>query len=309
MNAYVGEIAGLAAAVFWSMSAIAWGHAGRRVGAFATCSIRLAMALVMLCAIRAVTQGGVWPLHANTRSLLLLAISGVCGAGIGDLFYIRSISLVGPRLSMLLTTTAPAMAALMAALPPMHERLGAAAWAGMALTLAGVGWAVLENPDHRAWAVPKGAFWPGVFCGLAGSVFLAVGFVLTRAGLSGVQPGGLDPLSGTQVRVAAAAAFSWLSLPFMSRLGSTLRAFLDRRAMAIIVAGTVVGPVIGIWLSLVALDRLETGVASTLISAGPAIAIIPLAYLSHREKPTWRGVTGACIAVAGVALLVARHRL
>jgi drug/metabolite transporter (DMT)-like permease len=34
--------------------------------------------------------------------------------------------------------------------------------------------------------------------------------------------------------------------------------------------------------------------------------MIPLAHLSHGEKPTWRSIGGTIIAIAGVTLLVLR---
>ena len=83
---------------------------------------------------------------------------------------------------------------------------------------------------------------------------------------------------------------------------------MNGESMGIITGGTLAGPVIGIWLSMISVAHIETGVATALITTSP-IFVIPLSYFSHGEKPTLRGVVGALIAVGGVFLLVYRNSL
>ena len=97
-------------------------------------------------------------------------------------------------------------------------------------------------------------------------------------------------------------------LPFTGALPKVRLACRDWTTMKILFAGTLVGPVVGIWLSLIAFQHAEAGVATALINTGP-LFMIPIAHLSHGERTTWRGILGTLIAIAGVALLVLRDKI
>ena len=66
--------------------------------------------------------------------------------------------------------------------------------------------------------------------------------------------------------------------------------------------GAVVGPYLGVWMSLVASDRAPLGVAQTLCSLAP-VFILPFAVLIHKERVSPRAALGAMVAVGGSALL------
>ncbi len=67
-------------------------------------------------------------------------------------------------------------------------------------------------------------------------------------------------------------------------------------------AGAVVGPFIGVWFSLIAVQHAPVGIASTLTSLTP-IMLIPLSRIVFKESITWRAVGGTLLAVAGTAIL------
>jgi len=115
----------------------------------------------------------------------------------------------------------------------------------------------------------------------------------------------VEPFPATVVRVATAAVGIWCLLPALGAVRNTLRGFTDRRAMTIIVCGTIVGPVVGIWTSMIALAGVESGIASALISTSP-IMMIPMAFLAYGERPTLRAFVGTAIAVGGITLLMCR---
>ena len=58
----------------------------------------------------------------------------------------------------------------------------------------------------------------------------------------------------------------------------------------------------GIWLSLVAIQQAQLGIASTLMAL-PPIILIPLSYVLFRERVSWRAVAGTLLAFTGVALI------
>ena len=75
-----------------------------------------------------------------------------------------------------------------------------------------------------------------------------------------------------------------------------------RSGLLFTAGGAVVGPFLGIWMSLLACDRAPLGVAQTLCSL-PPVFILPFAHLVHKEHVSGRAVLGAFVAVSGVAVL------
>ena len=68
---------------------------------------------------------------------------------------------------------------------------------------------------------------------------------------------------------------------------------------------SVLGPVLGVWLSLIALRLTKTGIAATLMATTP-ILVLPLVVLLRGERVSPRATIGALVAVAGVALIFLR---
>lgn len=296
-----GEMAGLMTAFLWSLSALAWSVAGRRGGAVPVATVRIWLASALLLAGHRVILGCWWPAGTGSRSILLLAASGILGAGIGDLCYFRGLVMIGPRLGTLVQAAAPAMTAVLAYLLPPHEALSLRSVAGIGLITFGVAWVVTETQKGETWHSPRRERLAGLAWALGGAAGGAGGYVLSKVGMGRA----VDPLSASLVRVCASALFCAAVLPFLGKVRGTLQVLGDRPAMRVIWAGTLAGPVIGIWLSMAAVKWAPAGVASALIATSP-IMMIPIAFLAHGDRPTPRAVAGTFAAVAGVALLVLR---
>jgi drug/metabolite transporter (DMT)-like permease len=74
------------------------------------------------------------------------------------------------------------------------------------------------------------------------------------------------------------------------------------RTVLLVLGGAILGPVLGVSLSLFSLQRADAGVASTLSSLAP-IFLLPISYLVFKERFGWMAISGTIIALAGVALL------
>jgi drug/metabolite transporter (DMT)-like permease len=305
-STHVGEGAAILCALLWSVSLVAWSHAGARAGAITVAVLRTALATAVLAAAHWAFYGSPWPLRVPARSMLCLAASGLVSAGIGDILSIRSLALIGPRIPSVIMTLSPAIAVILAWWGPLGERLNAAALAGIALTTAGVVGVTLERPAGPTWRTPPGQFWPGVFCAAAATGCFGAGYVLSRMGLSG-EGAAIPPFSANLVRIATALLVCLAALPFYRRSATFRTTLRDRRTMRIILTGTAFGPIIGMYFSMIALQRAPAGVATALINL-LSIFILPLVYISHRERPSPRAILGAVVAAGGVALLAMRDR-
>ncbi len=294
---FLGEFAALATAVCWSFTAIIFTAAGKRIGALQVNLFRIPLAIILL----GVTYLLVWGHSAvPAGSPLMLAISGVIGLAIGDTFLFQAMILIGSRLSMMLMSLAPPLTAVIAYFF-LKESLSFTAIAGVALTVGGVFWVVAERlPDstgERKRVSPR-----GVFFAFMGALGQATGLVFAKKGLVPE----MNAMLGTLIRMASAGLLLWPATILARRVKNPLRLFSnDLTALRLMLAGVVFGPFLGVWLSLVSVKYTDTGVAATIMSTVPVL-MIPLVIIIEKEKPSLRAITGAVVAVAGVAILFLR---
>ena len=296
---FLGETAALLTAACWACTSILFGFAVRHLGAFRLNLIRVTLAAVMLGGLALLLFGTGWLVTARPRDLLILSISGWVGLTLGDWAYFQSLHLLGPRLGTLFITLSPPLTVLLGVFV-LHEHPGWRELVGMALTIIGVAWVVLERPTD---GTPRGHRIRGTVCGILGSVGQAVALVMSKAGMAG----GITPLPAAAVRMTAAMVATFALAAVTRRVAESINPGLDRRVIAATVAATILGPGIGIWLSLVAVQHTQAGIASTLISAVPVL-VLPLVVFVQKERVSPRAVFGALLAVAGVALLFLRGR-
>jgi drug/metabolite transporter (DMT)-like permease len=177
----------------------------------------------------------------------------------------------------------------------LSERLSIQQIMGITVIVGGIVIAMLgkEKGSKLNFKVPfKGFLF--AFGGAAGQAF---GLILSKKGI-----GDYDVISATQIRAITGGIFFFLLITFLRRWGSIRRAFLNKTGIKYVLSGSLVGPVIGVTLSLFAIRHTETGVAATLMALVPVFIIFPSAIM-FKEKITWFQVLGACISVAGCVLL------
>jgi drug/metabolite transporter (DMT)-like permease len=292
-----GEIAALATAFCWTLTALAFEAAGRRIGSLAVNLLRLSLAALFLAAFCAVTRGLPFPSDAPPAAWAWLSLSGFVGLFLGDLCLFRALVLIGARLSTLVMSLAPIAAAILEWAVSGHGILPLK-WLGMALTLAGVAWVVLERRPPESGR-PRGIPARGLLLAFLGAVGQGGGLVLSKIGMGEDL---YNPFASTQIRVFAGLAgfvLLFAALRAWPLLSSALR---DRRALGVTSFGAFFGPFLGVSLSLTAVQFIPAGVAQTIMGIVPVL-IIPFAILVRKERVSLRAVAGAVLAVAGVAIL------
>jgi drug/metabolite transporter (DMT)-like permease len=295
MESYYGELAALLTAFFWTVTALSFEAAGKRVGTLSLNLIRLVMGLVFLTLFLAVSRSAPVPFNATAHNWLWLSISGLIGFTIGDLLLFKGFILIGARVSMLIMALVPPITALIGWIV-MGEILSPANMLGMALVVGGISMVVLErNPESRQVALSRPL--RGVLAAFGGAVGQAVGLVLSKYGMRDY-----DAFAATQVRIIAGTAGFLIVVAvkgFWPKIGRALR---DGKAMGTMSLGAFFGPFLGVSFSLLAVKYTATGVAATLMAFVPVLIIAPSAIL-FKEKVTFREIVGAAVAVTGVAVL------
>jgi drug/metabolite transporter (DMT)-like permease len=72
--------------------------------------------------------------------------------------------------------------------------------------------------------------------------------------------------------------------------------------MKYILGGAIFGPLIGVSLSLFAIQNTNIGIASTIIAL-PPVFLLPIGYFIFKEHISWQAIAGTMLAVVGVGLL------
>jgi drug/metabolite transporter (DMT)-like permease len=298
LSELVGEIAAIGTALFFGLSSTFFTLAGRRAGSTTVNRARLLLASAIAIALHWLLRGEPLPLSAPLEAWGWLALSGVVGLALGDDLLFRAYVLVGPALSMLVFAMAPVMAAF-AGWAIFGEALTAREWAGIALTLSGIAWVVTE-PKRRSYVTSGRAYVAGLLFALGGAAGQAAGLVTAKLGL--VQ--GVAAQSANLMRLLAATVAIWTATAISGRVAAVLGALRDDgRTTLLTLGGALSGPVAGVWLSLLALERAPVGIASTLMSLTP-IFLLPIVRVVFAESITARALAGTIVAVAGVALLL-----
>lgn len=303
---YFGELAALGTALCWVFTAIFFSEAGRRIGSFRVNTIRLTMAVAIYVVLLWVSTGRLFPAEMTSGQVYYLGLSGLIGLVIGDGCGFKALVMIGPRLTTLLWSTAPIMATIIAWFT-LGEHLGWIDLVGILVTMAGVGWVVAERGDKSqnhfeldAEHPDRGTLIKGVVLGLLAALGQAAGLVLSKQAM--VMDQGLDPLPASFVRMLASMIMLWLYAGFTRQTGSVLKAVRHGSAIAFSAGGAVMGPFLGVWLSLIAVRMIEAGIAATLNATTP-ILIIPAVIIYYKERVSSRAWFGAVLAVTGVLLL------
>ncbi|TVQ86016.1 MAG: DMT family transporter [Bacteroidetes bacterium] len=293
MESRIGELAALGTAFCWTITALAFETASRKVGSVAVNFIRLVMALVLLSVFSYFNRGLFFPTDASVHAWYWLILSGLVGFVIGDLFLFEAFTLIGSRLSMLIMTLVPPITASLGWLI-MAEQLSWFNILGMVLTISGITLVIFQkhSPDGKAIQYPvKGLLF--AFLGAAGQ---ATGYVLSKYGM-----GDFDPFASTQIRVMAGILGFTVVVSFFRRWKAVFGALPQKKPMLLMLLGATFGPFIGVSLSLLAAQNTSTGIAATIMAITP-ILIIPPTLIFFKQKVSWKEIVGAIISVSGVSL-------
>lgn len=297
MEERIGELAALFTAICWTATAIAFEAASRKVGSVPVNIIRLMMALVMISLFSWIRRGFILPFDASAFNWQWLTISGLIGFVIGDLFLFKAFAVIGSRLTLLLMTLVPPIAAFVGWLL-LGETLSLIHLGGMVMTLSGI--AIVIMHKRRKVENDKNVFQnisiQGVFYALMGTVGQATGLVFSKYGM-----GDYDVFSANQIRIIAGVIGFTFVISVFRKWFAVGKAFKNINAIKLITIGAILGPFLGVSLSLVAVKYTATGIASTVMSISP-ILILPATYLLYKQGVSWPEIIGAMISIVGVAI-------
>lgn len=305
---HLGELISLSVAASWTVTALFADKASHRLGSTTVNVLRLSMAIVFLGAILWVTIHHPYPIYASSRAWLWLALSALVGYVFGDWCLFNCYLSIGARFGQLFMTLAPPMAAI-AGWAILGESLGWKSGLAMVVTLSGIAISILSRKDgHKVQlTLPL----KGVLLGLGAGLGQGVGLVLSKVGLqyytesipsdAPAMMGQMLPFASTMIRAIIGAAGFLLLMSLQKSLPRLRSAVHDRTGMRYALLVTLFGPVVGVSLSLMAVQYTAAGIASTLMALTPVFILFPYTFIYHQHLKL-REILGVAVSMAGVAL-------
>ena len=306
--AFLGEIISLGVAFSWTVTALCFEFAGKRVGALTVNLFRLVLAFFMIGLLLFFFTGHFFPVGADGKAWLWLSVSGLIGFVFGDFCLFFSYMLIGSRFGQLLMTLAPPSAAI-AGMFILGEQLHSNAIWGMVITLMGIAMSVVSRGGGNERLHIKLPL-KGLLLGVGAGVGQGVGLVFSKLGMNYYAQScegtddrivSLIPFAASQIRVITGIVGFTLIIALSRRLQTLAPAIRDRKAMRAVFWGTIFGPFLGVSFSLMAVQYTESGIASTLMALTPIIIIFP-SVVWFKQKVTPSEIIGAVISVVGVSL-------
>ncbi|WP_455220934.1 DMT family transporter [Kaarinaea lacus] len=284
----LGGIAALSSAFCWAVAAVLFQQLGQQISAVALNLFKGIVAII--CIGLVLVPVGIADVSGD--AFLLLAASGLVGICLGDTLYFMTINRLGSRLTLLIGSLIPVATALIA-ITVLGERISLGAGIGLVLTIIGVTYVLWERSVIKAEFTQWRA---GLVFGLLFVLANALAIIFTKVGVQDIPA-----LDATLIRTVWAI----LGLAFWGLISRSLFSWVkplqDRKLRNRMLLASIIGAFLGTWLSVAALKYTHTAVAVTLNSTSP-LFVLPLAMVVLKEQITWRAVSGAFVAIMGIAM-------
>lgn len=297
----MGDSAALVTAFLWTGSSVLFTSAGKKIGFIGVNAYRSAITVGLLVCAHLILLGSILPAASNAQ-WFWMGLSGIVGLGIGDFGLFAAYVLIGPRRSVLIMALSPIFASG-GAYFMLGETFPLSAVLGIAVTLTGIVVVLLEREEEQTEAVDGGKRKTlGIFAAFVAAIGQGVGLVFSKKGMYLGVSVAMNPVSAALMRMTLATLFVWICALLFRKLPELQKTAKNKDGLKYVLGGTLIGPFLGMTLSMFAVAYTQTGIAQTLMSLMPLI-IIPLMWVFSGEKTNKRGILGAAVAVLGVAIL------
>ncbi|WP_326907958.1 DMT family transporter [Sedimentibacter sp. MB31-C6] len=295
IQSHLGEIYALITAVFWTITAVCFELAGKKIGSLSVNYIRLVIAFVFISLFTTFSRGMFLPVDATIDTWIWLSISGLIGFVVGDLFLFQAYLEIGSRISMLIMALVPPVTALLGFIT-MKEMISLSGFLGMLVTIIGIFVVVLvKNPENNNFKFSKSI--KGLTYAFIGALGQSFGLIFSKIGM-----GDYDPFAATQIRILSGIIGFTIVFFFWKKWDKLKEAIKTKDVIKYLLIGSLFGPFLGVSFNLLAIQNTTTGISSTITSIVPVL-IIPLSIFILKEKVSPKEMIGAIISVIGVSIL------
>ena len=306
-----GELIAILTTLCWSLGIFPFTEASIRIGTAPVNQYRLLFAWVIMTVILFFSHDlNLIELFTTPQpyQFVFLGLSGIIGFTIGDYCSFTSFKLLGPKLGSLYTTFAPG-AALLIGYIALNETINLIGMFGILMTLAGVIWLTFSKKDaNEALKIGYKRDYKGIMYGVVGALCQGTGLVLSKIGMD-YYAVKLPTMHAVWIRLLFAFAAAFMISLVSGKLKSNSKPIFsnEKKVLPLLFIGTLLGPVMGVTLSLYAIQLIEVAVAQTIFALLP-LFVLPISLFVYKEKITIQSVFACLISLGGVLLLIWRNR-
>lgn len=291
MNYLLGEFFSLFAAICWAQNALIFSWTGKKISSRTTTHMRLWLALPFIFIIHYLFRGVIFPI-LPAKGLIFFSISGFIGFFLADLLLFEAFVRLGAKDTMLIMTSVPFIASFFSYFI-FNEALKGIYLVAMVITIFGIALVIMDKNAE----IPVKHKLSGIFLALASAVGQALGLIFSKLGLNC----NVNPISGNLVRIIA----GFLGLLFYAILKKEIKndfkKIKNKKIFLLLLFATFFGPVLGVLLSLYAMNYAPVGIVSTLMQTSPLFILI-IEYLLYKKKASKQAFIGVIVAIFGAAL-------
>jgi drug/metabolite transporter (DMT)-like permease len=286
----IGVVVGLLCATTWACGSILIRDLSRKLDPFTLNAPRaLVGGLTMLMV--ALATGRTQYTSVNTQQLFFLLASVGVGGGIGDTFYVRSLTRIGVSRAFPVASIYPAITLILGMIF-LREQPSLTIVLGLALVVGGI---LLIGRRKTIDLASKAIDSAGLSFALIAALAWALSYTLLGPGMEG-----LDSIMVASFRTPALALVLF-GIVAMRGTFPKLKA-LTRRDWVILVVGGIIGWGLGSMLFLLSVQLVGPTRAAILTSTAPLFAL-PMSVIFLKEEVNRLVLVGTAITVLGVILV------
>jgi len=292
---FLGITFGIISSILFAIQGVLFKSQKDGINATAANTIKMWIGLAVITLIAALPfrpPSGIIPFD----TVLILAISVVFGAALGDLAYLASQNRVGVSVAYPIVHTFPIFTYFFSMLF-LAEQFYTTRLFGIVLAVMGV---IYVSKQDNAGKEPDdspdtGLDRIGIAMAVLSSVMLSIATLLIQVGMTEI-----DPIDGNVIRMFFGSLVMVPIFILSRKQGASLP---TKKATKVIIIGSVVGFAIGSLLYVASIKYVGATITAVVSTTAPLFAL-PLSFLHLKEHITARVVLGTLIAVIGVVLAV-----
>lgn len=291
----LGQIFALVTALCWAQNSLIYAHLGKSSGSDAVTHIRLWLALPVMLLVNFLFTGHPVPQNLTEKAFLLIFTSGFFGFFIADLFLFRAFVEIGAREALVVMTTSPVFGLIFSWIF-LGETLSFFRIAGIVIILGGVVWVIMEEKEDEPSG--RGRNFRGIIYAMLGALTQAIGLIFAKMAMLD----GVHPVSTNLIRISAGLTGLFIYSLIRGKVRSDFASFRDGKRFLLLLFAVAIGPVLGIILSLYALNWAPVGIITTLMQVSP-VMLLPVDIFLFKKKVSPGAIAGTVLAVAGTTFL------
>jgi len=293
----IGELAALGAAISWTVSALFYGKALQQARPISANIIRLTLTGSILLLFLVILGKLTFLTGLPSGVVVISAVSGIIGLGLGDTLYLVSLSRIGVARAVPITCVYP-LFSLVWAVFLVGEPITWAVVLGAVVIVGGI-WFLGQDTHASEVDTKKKPLVIGMIFALLTAIVWSIS--ITMMDIAVKETPDLDhALAINTMRVIAIAAFLFAASPLLDRKLGFLK--VPKKTVMALVAGGIVALGLGWFFLAYSFVEIAQSRAVPISSTTPLFSTLASVFLL-REKVTARTALGSIMIVVGIFLI------